>query len=44
MLLMVENCIRGGIRHSIYQYTNVNNKYMIDYYKQNTRHIFNIGM
>ena len=30
MLLMVENGIRGGIFHSIYQYTKANNKYMKD--------------
>ena len=28
MLLMVENGIRGGIYHSIYQYAKANNKYM----------------
>ena len=32
MLLMVEKSIRGGICHSIYQYTKVN-KYMKDYDK-----------
>ena len=33
MLLMVEKGIRGGICHSIYQYTKANNKYMKDYNK-----------
>ena len=33
MLLMVEKGIRGGICHSIYQYTKANNKYMKDYDK-----------
>ena len=33
MLLMVEKCIRGGIRHSIYGYANANKKYMKDYDK-----------
>ena len=28
MLSMVEKGIRGGICHSIYQYTKANNKYM----------------
>ena len=31
MLLMGEKGIRGGICHSIYQYTKANNKYMKDY-------------
>ena len=31
MLLMVERGIRGGIYHSIYQYTKANDKYMKDY-------------
>ena len=33
MLLMVERSIRGGICHSIYQYTKANNKYIQDYDK-----------
>ena len=33
MLLMVEKCIRGGIRHSIYGYANANKKYMKDFDK-----------
>ena len=33
MLLMGEKGIRGGICHSIYQYTKANNKYMKDYDK-----------
>ena len=33
MLLMVEKGIRGGICHSIYQYSKANNKYMNDYDK-----------
>ena len=33
MLLMVEEGIRGGICHSIYQYAKANNKYMKDYDK-----------
>ena len=33
MLLMVENCILGGICHSIYRYAKANNKYMKDYYQ-----------
>ena len=33
MLLMVENGIRGGICHSIYQYVKVNNKHIKDYDK-----------
>ena len=33
MLLMVENCIIGGICHSIYQYAKANSKYMRDYDK-----------
>ena len=33
MLLMVEKGIRGGISHSIYRYTKINNKYMKDYDK-----------
>ena len=33
MLLMVENCIRGGICHSIYRYAKANNKYIKDYDK-----------
>ena len=33
MLLIVEKGIIGGICYSIYQYTNANNKYMKDYYK-----------
>ena len=28
---MIENGIRGGIYHSIYQYAKANNKYMTDY-------------
>ena len=28
MLLVVEKSFKGGIRHSIYQYANANNKYM----------------
>ena len=43
MLLMVEKSIRGGICHSIYQYTKVN-KYMKDYDKIKNCYIFNIGM
>ena len=31
MLLMVEECIIGGICYSIYQYAKANNKYMKDY-------------
>ena len=34
MLLMVEKGTRGGIYHSIYQYTKANNKYM-KYYDEN---------
>ena len=34
MLLMAENCIRGGICHSIYRYVKANNKYM-KYYDKN---------
>ena len=30
---MVEKGIRGGISHSIYRYTNANNKYLKDYDK-----------
>ena len=33
MLLMVEKGIRGGICHSIYQYSKANNKYIKDYDK-----------
>ena len=33
MLLMVEKCIRGGIRRSIYRCTKANNKYVKDYEK-----------
>ena len=33
MLLMVEEGIRGGICHSIYQYAKANNKCMKDYDK-----------
>ena len=44
MLLMAEKSIRGGICHSIYQYAKANNKYMKNYVKIKTRHIFNIGM
>ena len=33
MLLMVEKEIRGGICHSIYQYTKTKNKYMKDHDK-----------
>ena len=33
LLLIVEKCIRGGIRHSIYRYAKPNNKYMKDYDK-----------
>ena len=44
MLLMAEKGIRGGIRHSIYQYANANNKYMKDYDKIKNGHIFRIGM
>ena len=33
MFLMVENCIRGGICHSIYRYAKANNKYIKDYDK-----------
>ena len=28
MLLMLETYIRGGVCHSVYQYTKANNKYM----------------
>ena len=31
MLIMVEKGIKGGIRHSIYQYAKANNKYKKDY-------------
>ena len=34
MLLMIEKGIRGGICHSIYQYSKANNKYMKDYNKK----------
>ena len=33
-LLMVEKGIRGGIYHSIYQYTKANNQYIKDYVKK----------
>ena len=33
MLLMVENGIRGGVCHSIYQYPRANNKYLNNYDK-----------
>ena len=33
MFLMVEKGIRGGICHTIHQYTKANNKYMKDYDK-----------
>ena len=33
MSLMVEKGVRGGICHSIYRYTEANNKYMKDYDK-----------
>ena len=33
MLLMVENGIRGGVCHSIYQYPRANNKYLNSYDK-----------
>ena len=33
MLLMVEKEIRGGICHAIHQYAKANNKYMMDYNK-----------
>ena len=33
MLLMVEKEIRGGICHSINRYEKANNKYMMNYYK-----------
>ena len=35
MLLMAEKVISGGICHSIYRYTKVNNRYMKDYAKNN---------
>ena len=44
MLLMVEKRIQGGICHSIYRYAKANNKYMREYNKIKSRHIFNIGM
>ena len=44
MVLLVENCIRGGICQSIYRYTKADNKYMKDYEKIKNRHMFNIGM
>ena len=33
MLLMIKKCTRGGICHSIYQYTKVTNQYLKDYNK-----------
>ena len=33
MLLIVEECIRGGICYSIYQYAKTRNKYIRDYDK-----------
>ena len=33
MMSMVEKEIRGGIRHTIHQYTKANNKYMKNKYK-----------
>ena len=33
MLLMVEECIRGGMCHSVYRYAKTNNNYMKDYDK-----------
>ena len=31
MLLMVEECIRGGLCHAVYRYVKAENKYMKDY-------------
>ena len=31
MLLILEECIRGEIYHSIYRYAKANNKYIEDY-------------
>ena len=36
MLLIVENVIRGGICHSLYQYAKASNKYM-KYYDKNKK-------
>ena len=33
MLIMIKKCTRGGICHSIYQYTKVTNQYLKDYNK-----------
>ena len=44
MLLMVEKVIRRGICHSVYPYTNNNNKWMKDYIKIKNRCILNIRM
>ena len=44
MSLMVEKGLRGGIRHSIYQYAKANNKYMNIMIKIMNRHIFNTVM
>ena len=42
MLLMVEEGIRGGICHSIYQYAKCNNKCMKDYDKNKESSYFSV--
>ena len=44
MLLMVEEGIRGGIRHCIYQYSKTNNKHTKDYDKNKDSSYRNVGM